>query len=200
MHDSFTFDIVKAGDGPGTVEGNLNAIIVVRPLALVVESSLGVVAVLALALLYTQKRHSSQLAGDPASISDVLLMMEEQNPEEECCGTFNASRSRVNIKNGKIYMQKDKDPCDIKECQNRNLQPFDNNGSYLKDLIQPLELRSCVAGSFILILISAMIALTYTQIRAGKEAGLSEPSKNTVLAQLIISYLPVTFATFLEAF
>ena len=59
----------------GTIEGAVEAVVVVRTLAVLVEAFLGLVAVLAAALLYVSWSRRSQLWCDPASITDTMSVV-----------------------------------------------------------------------------------------------------------------------------
>ncbi|KAL9031799.1 MAG: hypothetical protein Q9180_006775, partial [Flavoplaca navasiana] len=61
-----------------TSSGTTNAVIVVRPLAIVVEILLGMVVLLVLALTVHSSKRMSQMNGDPASLTDVVAMLSNE--------------------------------------------------------------------------------------------------------------------------
>ena len=68
-------DYVSADDGLGTETFIVQAMTVVRPLAVAIEVSLGIIVCLVLALLSLSVKRPSELLRDPASIQDVMVMI-----------------------------------------------------------------------------------------------------------------------------
>ena len=193
----------------GVLQGTMNAVVVVRTLALLVEFFLGFAILLSLALLYTSWRRSSQFRKDPASLYDVMSMIGPEMPTAVVANDPSASSSalRTRIKNGMFCFQgsKSHNECSSME-QERSITSGTSAGIPTSDQNhdsspgRPWEMRLVVATIFIAILMLALVTLVITQIDIQKRVGLPLPSHSLVVNQLLTNYVPVVFATFLEPF
>ena len=68
------------------------------------------------------------------------------------------------------------------------------------ELLRPLEMTSTVAGIFISVLLMTVTTLAMLQLQINKHLGLPLPSGNPVVTNVVLNYVPVTFATLLESF
>ena len=79
VKDVLTTNISGAVSRSGTIEGTIEAVVIVRTLAILVESFLGLVAALAAALLCVSWSRRSQLWYDPASIKDTISIVAQNS-------------------------------------------------------------------------------------------------------------------------
>ena len=204
MHNFFTFENVSPEDRIGIIKGTFNAVVVVRTVALIVECSLGVVVFLCLALSYPEGKRTSQLTNDPASLRDIVLMMGTEMPVDSIVDKSEAGECRASLSHGRMRIQTSRKKLgnekSIKGRRKEDWRFFDTHEQNEKTLVRPTELKMWVAVVSVLVLALAMIVLTYTRTMAKENNGLSPLYGNTVLAQMMINYLPVLFATFLEPF
>jgi len=190
----------------GSIQSPANTIFIVRTLALLVESFLGLVTILTIALLYKSRVRPSQLRYDPACLNDMVGMIDPDSPtptvvEDTLTGN---EVLHASIEHGKFRfraLQPANKHQISRECSGN---PSEISLVQVPDielpLIRPLELRLIVAAVFIAILLLAVITLIILHFKARDDLGMPQPSNNTVANQLLTNYLPVIFATFLEPF
>ncbi|KAL8689126.1 MAG: hypothetical protein Q9224_004717, partial [Gallowayella concinna] len=192
------------GGGSGTVFGKTNAIVVVRPLAIAVEVLLGLVVALILALTFHSFKRISQLCKDPASLTDLVVMM-AKSPSPN--GLPSKDDDQLAASKSVLVAGKLTTPRFNKaSCADATKTAGDKGGSCaprtapIAPLVRPLEMRVTVAMVFISLLVSTLIALIVLKYYAGTKIGLPLPSKSTVVNQLVLNYLLIILATFLEPF
>ncbi|KAL8851198.1 MAG: hypothetical protein Q9221_003829 [Calogaya cf. arnoldii] len=194
-----------------TSGGRTNAILVVRPLAIIVEALLGVVVVLVLALTIHSRRRISQLNGDPASLTDLVAMLSEEGGrrrEDSISETSHKRRpsARYRLAHGKILFvgspNNDELPQDnhvqsepSKENTNRNLNP-DKAAS----LARPTAMGLPVGLLFMATLFVTLCTMLVLKVYAEHNIGLPLPSHSTLINQLTLNYVLIVVATFLEPF
>lgn len=192
---------------PGTIQSSVNTIFVVRFLALLVECFLGIVVVLTMALLYTSWVRPSQLRHDPASLDDVLSMMDCNMPTSKNVEETMKSDEVLHgiVRQGKFTFRASQSTSKqrgLRSGHSETLSETTTDQIPVTKIIhvRPLELRLIVAAAFITILSLAVIVLVIVHVKAQEDLGMPQPSSNTVVNQLLTNYLPVVFATFLEPF
>ena len=208
--DSLLSNNVSAPDPrQGSLQGTTNAVVVVRTLAVAVECFLALATVLTLALLYTSWRRASQLQKDPASLNDVISMLEPGVPAAVTANNNSVSVStlRARLSNGKICFETSESSDECFSTQLKISGSNDSSSGLLNaDLTdesgskRPWEMRFIVATMFIAVLVTALVTLVILQIDMDKHMGLPLPSDSALLNQILTNYVPVVFATFLEPF
>lgn len=195
---------------PGIIQGTTNTVIVVRTLALVLESVLAAVTLLTLALLYVSWTRPSQICQDPASLDDIIGMVEPGSlASRHVHDDFAPDKTLLAyIKQGKMNLSAGK-------FENKSQIPDDNKTTTSSIItvgsagpavdvntpsVQPLELHLVVAVIFIVVLSLAIVAMIVLQTYINRYIGLRLPSSNAVINQLVTSYVLVMYATFLEPF
>ena len=219
VRDLFTPGLRGADPRVGIVQGDTNAVMVFRILGVIVEILLGLIAVFALVLLSYSWTRPSQLEKDPASLTDLVDMLPAESGgapssnissgknmvDDKCIGK-NAGLS-ARIKNGKMIFTASAD--ELKQAglqQNTPLVRQEacdvDHGLIDKEsrLFRPVEMASKVAGIFILILLLALTSLVVLKLQIQKHLGLPLPSRKPVVTNIVLNYIPVVFATFLEPF
>lgn len=197
----------------GVIRGRSNAIFVVRPLALTVESLLGMVVLLVVALSSHSSRRRSQLSGDPATMTDLVKTMPEDLNE------LNISTSQIQdppgcqprLLGGKIRLfrtetlvgqrsgnrRKSKESASEKGGHGTNI---DQQGRQSATCSLPFEMSLVVGFAFLVLLGASLSVVVAVKLLADNHHGLSLPSHSTIVDQLLLNYVPIVFATFLEPF
>ncbi|KAI4220980.1 MAG: hypothetical protein L6R40_008663 [Gallowayella cf. fulva] len=195
---------------PATVTGKALAIIVVRPLAVVVEVLLGLVVVLILALMLHSHTRKSQLEGDPASLTEIIAMYSEEHE----CGYGKKLSQEPSVKSslqhsiveGKILVAGVRqsghsltrnDPLGQSP---QNVASCSVGKDETVSLARPLEMHLMVGVMFIAILLLASGTMLALKLYANHHNGLPLPSNSTILNQLVLNFVLIVFATFLEPF
>lgn len=107
------------------------------------------------------------------------------------------------IQNGKMYLTGS--GCDLKQQAFQRNTPETYVGgcgpvNKKPRLFRPLEMTWTVAGIFIAALLLALTSLAVLHSHIQKHLGLPLPSKNPVVTNIVLNYIPVVLATFLEPF
>jgi hypothetical protein len=111
------------------------------------------------------------------------------------------------IRNGKMYLTVSE--CDLKQQTFRRKTPKTMPETYAEEydpvnkkpgLFRPLEMTWTVAGIFIAVLLQALTSLVALHFRIQKHLGLPLPSKSPVVTNIVLNYILVVFATFLQPF
>ncbi|KAL8978645.1 MAG: hypothetical protein Q9205_005820, partial [Flavoplaca limonia] len=192
----------------GSVASEVRAIVVVQPLAAVVEAFLGLVTLFVLSLLMVSSTRRSQLYADPASISDIIELIKVSGSRSLIVSKLmdlNDGASRFKLREGKLSA------CfaDSATTSTRNpsvtqlspsLKTHKETLTQLNRTQRPFEMKWISGIPFITILLVAVIALMTVYIRIAEDNGLPLPSNSQVVNQLVLNYIPVTFATLLEPF
>ncbi|KAL8905993.1 MAG: hypothetical protein Q9171_006457 [Xanthocarpia ochracea] len=198
--------VTDVQDREGVVSGKASVILVVRLLAIVVEILLGLVVLLVLALATHTYTRRSQLCNNPSSLTDVIAIAADnetlQNPTNETGPE--ASRTRYRLINGRISVSSPPaaNPsydCGIPMPRTRS-GPTTTGLENPASLARPIEMSMTVAFIFMLILLLVLITVILLKTFAEKHHGLPVPSSRTVINQLVLNYVLVVFATFLEPF
>lgn len=205
MNSLFSASNTTSDPREAIVSGSTSAIVVIRTLALLVESILGLVTVLTFALLSIYWSRPSQLRQDPASLNDIMSMIEPRVYERKSAAE---GSQLAKIVQGKFQL------CTT-DCVDEDNVPAENSGRsseqasiepaqrYLdcgSQLVRPWEMRRVVGSMFTTVLLLALVTVVVLQSVSKKEAGLRLPSRSPLINQLVTNYAPVVFATFLEPF
>ncbi len=197
---------IESGSRQGTISGKINAITIVRPLAIVVEILLGLVVTLILALATYTYIRPSQMCNNPASLADVIAIAADDDTNHDYTDATgsDASRSRFRLHNGRICVSRPRVASHVPSCGVSNADAMPSltktKVENRKSLARPIEMSMAVAFGFLLTLLLALITIISLTIYASKYDGLPVPSKHTVVNQLVLNYVLVIFATFLEPF
>lgn len=168
--------VSNAGDqrtGDGLVQYTAYGIVVSRPLSIAVESLLGVVALMAVALLYTVVRSDSNLVSDPDSIASLFGKIKDQGSLLSHLGAkdnLNEATFHASIRNDRYHLERRdaNDPALQLLLPTRTTQAVGNtNGTSAvvsrtnHQSICPKELRVSVGIVFIFTLAAAIGVLAY---------------------------------------
>ena len=205
-----TTNVSSPGSQHATISDNVSAIVVIRVLAIIIEVFFGLITIFAFAILWISRNRPSQLKTDPASLVDIMRMVEQTSPgptENPDIHLQVEDRPIVELKDGKLLAwartfgmkQSTENHSTGQISHSRSAQSQVGWKSESK-LIRPKEMTLTVAFVFISVLSLAVTALTIIQINIRKRNGLPLPSKNPVVVQLVLNYVPIVFATFLEPF
>ena len=187
----------------GTARFQVDAIVVIRVLAILVETFFVLIACCACALLYLTGARISQLRRDPASLADVLRLASYACEND----TIGIGRNRKSLDPNKWYLWAVARGSRIRHLENVQGQIHPQAAyrtspvpSKVSTNIRPFELSLGVASIFLTILLLALITLIVVQKEIQRNIGLPLPSDNDVVNQLVLNYIPILFATFLEPF
>ena len=203
-------DVSNADPRMGLVNGVVNTVVIVRILALIVEISLGLVVVFALALLYLSWSRGSGLLKDPASLTDIMSMITPDalslKQTHDAVGGA-GDELRISIISGKFHVNT-KSTCQEQPMTNPAYRPPKNDFPATanptkqivctENLIRPLEMRLPLGLGFITVLLFAIITLVVLEVSMRTRHGLPLPSRIPAVTQLLLNYIPIIFAAFIE--
>ncbi|KAL8814238.1 MAG: hypothetical protein Q9223_006524 [Gallowayella weberi] len=206
MRQLMTSNVINVDSRHGTVSGKVNAILVVRPFAIVVETLLGIVVIFILALMLYSGTRISQLHKDPASLTDLIVMLSKQHNTDRL--TFKKGQdmdaSQYALVKGIIHVTRSESGSRRSNAKCRPGQPNIDEASGIsgsnKPLVRPFETGMTVGIVFIAILLLALGTILALKIYANQNNGLPLPSNKTLLNQLVLNYVLIVFATFLKPF
>lgn len=210
MNSLFSASTTSSDPRKAIVSCSISAIVVVRTLSLIVEGVLGLITVLTFALFYFCWSRPSQLHQDPASLNDLMSMVDPKLPASTVQKIdLKAEGSCVaKLVQGKIQLCTDDcfDEGRLQEGNGRRklekapAESPANSPNPDTQLVRPWEISMIVGIIFVTVLLLALVALVALQITSEKHLGLALSSSSSVINQLITNYVPVVFATFLELF
>ena len=184
-----TRNISSPGSRFATTNDSVSAIIVIRILVIVIEVFFGLVTILTLAILWISRSRSSQLKTDPASLVDILKMIEHPSAskmENSCRRSCCRDKTKAELKDGKILISAKRfDGEHIDEGNNTEGIKRSCSGQHLAEhrpesrLVRPREMTWTTAFIFISVLAVAIAALVILQIKARKGNGLTLQSKKS---------------------
>ncbi|KAL1868294.1 hypothetical protein Daus18300_006018 [Diaporthe australafricana] len=196
----------------GVVEYTAYGIIVSRPFSIAVETLLAVVAVLAVALLFAIVRSNSNLVSDPDSIASLFGKIQDQASllsHLSVKDKLNEKSFHASIRNDRYHLE-NRDDADGPALQLLSSQMTPANGNNTgtttivsltsNESIRPKELRTSVGIVFLLALAAAISVLAYLKHQELFLHGLTRPSQNFEVLQLLENYIPMVFSTMLEPF
>ncbi|KAL9104313.1 MAG: hypothetical protein Q9187_008919, partial [Circinaria calcarea] len=176
------------------ISTQVQSIFVVRLFAILVEGFLAIVIMSCLVLLVLYWRRTCNLAGDPASIEDVmrLLPLEENTLKDFIdLDAVDASALRTAIK-GKWFTLR------------QTTQPGEDLSSSLRISLCkadiPLPCDGWTANQRYRNQSNRPRMKAILPIEMSWYYGLPIPSENVIVRQILLSYIPTAFATFLEPF
>ncbi|KAI4121261.1 MAG: hypothetical protein LQ338_006463 [Usnochroma carphineum] len=213
IKDLLTKDTSEHDSRAGVIGGKSNAIVVIRPIAIVVESLLGFVALLTIALYVQFSRRKSQLSKDPASLTDLLTMMPQDlsGCNIQDCHMQTSKDSRARLSGGKIRLPPmEGSACQLPIVNGKSTETSSGKAAGIATSypnqqgdpqhVRPFEMSLIVAFAFLVVLGTSLMGLVVLKVAADKHRGLPMPSHSTVVNQLVLNYVPIIFATFLEPF
>lgn len=185
----------------GTISGVRNAIAVVRTLAIILESCLGIVALSSSLLLLISWNRRSELRKDPASLSSVCEII-QNDPKIltsiEKLGQ-EAGGPSLTLRDGGLRV----DSC-VRE------RPLSSTSSRCRDAksgkdandkpVLPFVMGYAVGSTFLGVLVLALVIVVVLRLCIHPLDGLALPSNNPIFSQITLNYVPVLFATLLEPF
>ncbi|RDW62552.1 hypothetical protein BP5796_10854 [Coleophoma crateriformis] len=203
----------SAGSRPGIRRGQSGSILLVRPIAIVVECAFGLIAILTICLGYVSYCRLSQLASDPASLADImakLTKIEDLDKRIPGDGTLTAENLEAAFDGHNFRLklassgQASWSYLAIDENRHgpssRNLEVATRTSKLEATLspIRPVELGTFAGCVFASIIALAISVLVFMGIWSSEHKGFSLPSNNAVVLSIVENYLPTAFATFLE--
>ena len=194
-----------------TSSGSTNAVIVVRPLAIVVEILLGIVVLLVLALTVHSSKRMSQMNGDPASLTDVVAMLSIEGGHRGANFIAEARHSeqstvRHRLVGGKFsivgptHNNKLLESIDVKSEPTEKSNPCNASPDERVCLARPTAMGLPVGIAFITTLLVTLCTMLALKLLADHNKGLPLPSRSTLINQLTLNYVLIVVATFLEPF
>ena len=184
----------------GTIRGDTNAIAVVRTLAIVLEACLGLAALLALLLLLICWNRRSELRRDPASLSRVSEIVQNDPKIPTLIRKLGANTDgpSLTLRDGGLR---------VDSCRRRPLSSTSSGppavgfgkDTYDKPVL-PFVMKYAVGFAFLGVLIAVLVLVMVLRLCIRHLNGLDVPSDNPILAQITLNYIPVLFATLLEPF
>ncbi|CZS94144.1 uncharacterized protein RAG0_04191 [Rhynchosporium agropyri] len=199
--------IISQNQGNGTVEDIQGAIILVRPISIIVEAALGMIILLTLSLWFHSHYRPSQLSSDPASIKDIMTMQPPHGNTVSDDGTLTTTSLESALVQKKFRLSRTDNGTSL-------IIPMasGNPVSYLDAIprassdqpenpfvpVQPVELRIQFGFVFIAVLVSASAGITFVKIWSTNQNGLTIPTDNQVVRSIIENYAPTAFATLIE--
>ncbi|KAJ3576528.1 hypothetical protein NPX13_g3672 [Xylaria arbuscula] len=195
----------------GVIQYTAYGVIVSRPISAVVEGLLLVVAILASCTLYHCARCGSRLNSDPSSISDILGMLQCSKPTLRDFVGHDCSddTSLKNQTEGSTYFLRRKNVSGkislcLYKSQHPGSRPSLQNLRHSSERdykpIQPSALSPVAGASLMGVLLVGIVVLAYLKQQERNLGGLTPPSSNFEVMQLLENYTPTVFATLLEPF
>ncbi|KAI4196480.1 MAG: hypothetical protein LQ350_006519 [Teloschistes chrysophthalmus] len=195
------------GQRLGVVGGSSRAIIVIRPLTIAVECLLGFVILLTLALLFHAHSRPSLLSKDPASLTDIIGLVAKDPklyPLIACQRLEGASLKKSEsdrLLRPRTETQHRSSSPDISEDQmperGTREPPVTKSSQQIRG-VRPIEMSLIVGIAFVSLLLLAFFTIVAVKIYADKKKSLSLPSHSALINQIVLNYIPIAFATFLE--
>ncbi|KAL8801402.1 MAG: hypothetical protein Q9182_004466 [Xanthomendoza sp. 2 TL-2023] len=199
MRQLMNSNLIDVDSRQGTVSGKVNAILVVRPLAIAVETLLAVVVILILALMFYSRTRISQLHRDPASLTDLIVMLSKQRNTDRLMFKTgqDMDSSQYALVKGIIHVRRSESDSDSPNANHlpgqTNIDEAPGISGSNKPLVRPLEMGMTVGIIFIVILLVALGTVLALKIYANQNNGLPLPSNKTLLNQLVLNYVLIPF-------
>ncbi|KAM0264279.1 hypothetical protein ACHAQJ_000768 [Trichoderma viride] len=187
-----------------------SGIIVSRLFSAIVEGLLLLVAIFTISLLWCCYTSTSHLKINPSSISRLVAIFRngpETNELFRPVDYADEKSLRELFQNDKFRLVRndDNDTDNIyiervdESDQSQSDKRFDKPTGYYEP-IRPVPLRREVGLLFGLAHVGALIGIIYLKTQNDKEKGLTRPSTNFEVLQILENYIPTAFATFSEPF
>ena len=193
----------------GTVRGETAALILVRPIAIAAEVSLVLISLAVTALFLKTSTRKSELTSDPASLKSIMRMNGHHNKSWEFgAQALQEDRSSLWLLRQGHFTWRDRrsDPLLRYRRASSQTRTIDVSQQEAKEhgaaheFVRPTEMGYIVGSIFILTLVMVFLFLVIIRSSISKQGGLPLPSKSSSINQLVLNYIPVAFATFLEPF
>ncbi|KAL9006623.1 MAG: hypothetical protein Q9188_000660 [Gyalolechia gomerana] len=209
--DLMTEEVSEHNERRGTISGEVFAYIIVRQLAIAVECVLGLVVILIIALYILSTRRDSQLHRDPASLTDLIKIMSGSIKDSNLYDTYEHGLNEpptklIGGKMTRVRMASCR-KSDIDECHATSSREAVASTRQLSQMkqgaasrVRPFQMSLTVAFVFLVLLGGSIVAVVVLKIIIDERNGLPLPSASTTVNQLVLNYIPVIFATFLEPF
>ncbi|KAK8856242.1 hypothetical protein PGQ11_012154 [Apiospora arundinis] len=181
-------------------------ITVSRRFAIAVESLLLVVAVLTICLLLSCRRYHNKLLSDPDSIRTVAGLAKQSSvlrkelseigarSHDEIRKTLNKQQFCLRVVEGGKEVQ-----LDIINPRHSTEENSDPHHSPLYTPDVPSAMQPLSGLVFALILVAALSYLAYLKVIERRSQGLRLPMNNQLALEILENYIPVVFATLIEA-
>ncbi|KAI9830034.1 MAG: hypothetical protein M1819_005864 [Sarea resinae] len=178
----------------GWISFRIDAVVVIRAFALIVEICIGLVAGLSCAIFWISMSRASKLPADPASMTNLAYLIPE---DSGLLDEFNAIEDSTDLdrmlRNTRLELSikgRDSKP----DTSHRRSKP-----------VRPFEMRLGIAAVFISVLIASIATIGGLQVwikrhNADDVIGLPLPSSSPIVRQLLTNYLPTALSTFIEPF
>ena len=193
-----------------TLTVQTKAISVVRGFAIGVEAALVCVALATLALIIITWDRPNKLRGDPASISDLMKLLpdaEHRDPlflnsgglnSVELDAKFHGERFWLDYADASSMVPTILHVDSARTGKRRLLSKKSTHSTHSATRVRPFELRYPVGIFFTSVLLSITVLLVVLYQQTHVRGGLPQPSKNIMVRQIVLNYLPTAFATIVE--
>ena len=188
-------------EGLGTICGNTNAIAVVRTLAILLEACLGLASLATLLLLLICWNRRSELRKDPASLSNVLEITQNDPKVPKIIEELvqKSGESSLTLRGGGLRMDCCMRKRPLSSNNSRSAAAEVGNDANGKPIL-PFVMGYAVGSAFLAVLVAVLIIVVVLRLCIHHLNGLPLPSNNPIVAQIILNYIPVLFATLVEPF
>ena len=185
----------------GTINGDTSTIAVVRTLAIALEACLGLAAISTSLLLLICWSRRIELRKDPASLSNVLDIIQNDPMIPTVIRTLGQKKDRLKLtlKDGRLRVDN--------YSRERLLASTSSSSSSVglgrvvnDSPVLPYVMGYAVGFTFLGVLVIALVIVVALRLCIRHLNGLEVPFNNPILAQLALNYIPVLFATLLEPF
>ena len=183
----------------GTVEGETNGVTINRTLAIILEIVLGLIGLMTFILLLISWNRRIELSEDVDSLTSVLKLA---GGEPGISPTINmlskgCNDIHMNLSKGRLHAKSHNgsQPCPIVRSRIEK-HPVD----HIAKMSHPYAMRLTTGAIFMVTLLLALAIVITLWLCIQARDGLPIPSRNPLLTQLTLNYLPVAFATLLEPF
>ncbi|KAL8675940.1 MAG: hypothetical protein Q9186_007486 [Xanthomendoza sp. 1 TL-2023] len=194
----------------GMIISDLKAFVIIPELAVVVEIVLGLVTLFILALLLVSSNRKSQLRADPASLSDVIGLakpfatgvMHGSNVTDLYRGSHRFKLEDGTLSSSAMVSADQSTQACPPRKSRRSAMPHEDSPSHTQAYqpVRPLEMKIALGATFLTVLCAAILILVTVYVKIVRDVGLPLPSTNQAVNQLVLNYIPIMFATFLEPF
>jgi hypothetical protein len=157
------------------------AIILVRPIAIVVEAVLGVIALLTISLWYLSYRRKSNLPFDPASIADVVSILPQDTKLARCLEKDSASLESLNTKQTKYQLVRNGNSMELisvplttmgEATEGIQVQKGSRMATEKKELfVRPRELRAWVGAGLLGVILGSVSIIIFFLLKSSKNNG-----------------------------
>ncbi|KAI9748276.1 MAG: hypothetical protein M4579_007269, partial [Chaenotheca gracillima] len=200
--------------GQGQKEYRIDSIYIAIPFAIVVEATLGLVALMTIFVLVYACRRPSKMPNDPSSIADIVSLI-PQDP-----GCLNGLAANHSSSMGMLEQRFKGQRFQLKETISRGQlqakifsQPqlhHQRRATVTHECSKedrpsfrpafPYELSYPIGIIFVTIMLGLLLSVVLIHRKIHRENGLPLPSSNTIVQQVILNYIPTAVATLIEPF